>query len=423
MNQSIEVIHTSSWDDRFGKEIVSIDTCPAKPNRALIVSLHHLAICDFTQTVQQEISFDDNIVAASLHPSGNHVIIGFPNNLVLANVLENQIQVFCEMKSRKLVTCRFNPAGTLYATLSSNIIEVFDFNSGARINSIECKDTSVSSITWGTNCRLFVVCGTSIREYNAITGEAIRDYSTDGRILDCTVTTSRNVLVTSGNKISVLDSDLKPQRDIIVGNGLEITGPIAVSHDSVFVAVSGHDDNAVALQIFTLEGQEQYYKAVIGAGSNVLEVNNDGRVLLTNEGMFVVKDDRRLKSSMITALSEQTEESVYEQISDVFVSSRHIEDQKALLRDAKSRLADLEMMIALESKTIKDAQSSRIIEKQETQAYELRNARLQLELLKQEEAVTRKNYSHAIEDAKFKYANELEHEMKINRDRLLKQVR
>jgi hypothetical protein len=376
-----------------------------------------------TKTIQQETSFDDNIVAASLHPSGNHVIIGFPNNVVLANVLENQIQVFCEMKSRKLLGCSFNHAGTLYATLSSNIIEVFDFHSGARINSIECNDTSVSSITWGINCRLFVVCGTSVRKYNAITGEAIRDYSADGRILDCTVTASGNVLVTSGNKISVLDSHMNQQRDIVVGNGLEITGPIAVSHDLVFVAVSSHDDNAMALQIITLEGQEQYYTAVIGTGTNVLEVNNGGRILLTNEGMFVVKDDRRLKSSMITALSEQREESVYEQISDVFVSSRHIEDQKALLRDAKSRLDHLEMMIALESKTIKDAQSSRLIEKQETQAYELRNARLQLEVLKQEEAVTRKDCSQAIEDAKFKYANELEHEMKINRDRLLKQVR
>lgn len=268
-----------------------------------------------------------------------------------------------------------------------------------------------------------VVCGTSVRKYNAITGEANRVLSTDGRILDCTVTLSGNVLVSSGKKVSVLDSDLNPERDIVVGNGHEITGPIAVSHDLVFVAVSGHDDNAVALQIMTLEGQEQYYNDVIGTGTNVLEVNNDGRILLTNEGMFVVKDGRRLKSSMITALSEQTEESVYEQISDVFVSSRHIEDQKALLRDAKSRLDDLEMMIALELKTIKDAQSSILIEKQETQACELRNARLQLEVLKQEEAVTRKNYSQAIEDAKFKYANELEHEMKINRDKLLKQVR
>lgn len=426
MNQSIKVIPTISWDEsRFGKEIVSIDTCPAKPY-ILISSWNHLSIWNlFNNTIEQSTYFDDRIVAASLHPSGNHVLVGFSDNVMLANVLDGQIQVFHDIKIRKLVDCRFNSAGTLYAAACWSSIEVFDFISGAKINSIKCNDASVGGLCWGPNGRLFVRqnCG-SIHGYNAVAGETIGEFNVDHeRILDVAVTSEGNVVATSSsNKIVVLNSDLKPLRDIVVGNGLKLTGSIVVSSDLAFV-IARSRDGLSALEIITLEGQEQHHNAVVGTEINILEVSFDGKVLLTNEGLLVVKDIRRHNTSMITTISELTEELVYEQCSDVLVSLSRIEDQIALLQDAKSRLSDLEMMIALESKTTADALATKVREIQDMYAQELRKARLGLAELKQEEEVARKDHIQAIEDAKFSFAKELQNEKKNHRDRLQRQVR
>jgi hypothetical protein len=284
------------------------------------------------------------------------------------------------------------------------------------------------SLQWVGSSTLYFTSGDgcSLHAYNATTGKEIGELNmASGQILGTAVTSGNAVATSSNNSILVVNGDLKTDHEIAIVGGFELLGPIAVSDEGlVFVAVRNTDSNATSIQIISLVTQEQFHQHITGDAIRAMQMGRDGKLLLTNNGIFFVKDNRRYNQPIITACDEQTEElSHQEQSDDVLVSQSYVENKVALLQDVQCRLADVELLIDLESKTTKNRIATTLATERRGNDIELNEEQSKLEALKRSKEAAKQECHRALEDAKMSFDVEVQSNKKENKDKLLRQVR
>jgi hypothetical protein len=138
--------------------------------------------------------------------------------------------------------------------------------------------------------------------------------------------------------------------------------------------------------------------------------------------MFTVKDRRGYNQSIITSSDLIEEPLTIKEKSDVLVTSSYVEKQSAILKDAKMRLADLEMLIDLELKTTKDHVLSSIREQRKAKVNELTQASSELDVLRQEREVTKQQCLQALEEARVASERDIRELVRGNKNELMRQV-
>jgi hypothetical protein len=248
---------------------------------------------------------------------------------------------------------------------------------------------------------------------------------TNGQIIGSAITLEGNaVLALSTNSVSILNHSLEIASELAIGDSFDLTGPIDVSDEGlVFVSIRNQNTKETSIRIISIVNKHQFDTNLGGSTAiNMLMVSRDGRFLLIDNAMFTVKDRRGYNQSIITSSDLIEEPLTIKEKSDVLVRSSYVEKQSAILKDAKMRLADLEMLIDLELKTTKDQVISSIREQRKAKVNELTQASSELDVLRQEREVTKQQCLQALEEARVASERDIRELVRGNKNELMRQV-
>lgn len=69
-------------------------------------------------------------MALTLHPSGLHLIVAFPDKIRLFNIFENEIIHFKEIPQKNSTDVKFSHGGHLFAIVNNVTVHVYRFYTG-----------------------------------------------------------------------------------------------------------------------------------------------------------------------------------------------------------------------------------------------------------------------------------------------------
>lgn len=107
-------------------QITGIDVCTRKPLIATcgrdgrVVLWNHV-----TNTVEAMKKFPSEALSIAIHPSGLHLIVGFPDKLRFMNVYGDDIREFKGFNIRSCTECRFSRGGQFFAAAQSTYVHVY----------------------------------------------------------------------------------------------------------------------------------------------------------------------------------------------------------------------------------------------------------------------------------------------------------
>eukprot|EP00956_Cyclotella_meneghiniana_P005553 scaffold7143_cov71-Cyclotella_meneghiniana.AAC.3 len=366
--QTVELVKKSSLDVAVPDEIIAVDTSQAKRS-ILVASANQVSLLNSRGAVVFRTPFPEKICCASLHPSGNHLIVGSQEKFFLANVLVDQIRVFHEVKTR-CTDVKFNLTGSVFSVIVGQSIEIYDFISGDQINVIRC-NTFFHGLRWGIDCQMYAT-------------------SKDNELLCC------------------WDA---------------ISGKSTISDEGLVLAcMRNRDTNRSFLKIISLDGQEQFDQPI---NETIQLMTVSSGLLLTNNSMYSIKDHREINQSIITAFEtvEMDQSKHVEDCSDVLITALHIEHQAATLQDVRSRLADLEILIDLEYKSETDQIALNMKSQAESNSRELNTENYNLDLLRQRKEDTEEQCRKLLEQAIATSVREVKELQQKNKQDLMRQVK
>ncbi len=350
--KSIELVEKSSLDRFFLKSSI-ISTCSSH-HAAFVVSSDRCtgAIWDYLHgKILSNIYFQDSVSSTSFHPSGRHVLIGFPDRLQICNVLFDGIECVWEAKTRLCVDVSFNNSGNLFAVLCSSglKIEVFDFMYGKIINTIDCVDLPLRNLRWSDNCSIYATCeeGFHLYEWDALTSEKIGVFSSGiAQVIGYTVGRHSNVtMVCNDNAIKFFDPKLKFTSSIQIDDSL-LTGFVCVSTDDLVFVSMRRRDNVDFIRVYTNTGENQL-DHLVNEAICTMTISYDDRFLLISNTALQVKDRRGYSQTIITAAFDTTnvvDDVEDDTTTDVLISESYQEARDAQLNDLISRRKEVEMM-------------------------------------------------------------------------------
>ena len=88
--------------------------------------------------------FNEDPLSVAFHPSGLHLLVGFADKLRLMNVLMDDIRPFREISIKMCRECRFSHGGQYFAAVNGNIISIFDFYTGDKVQDMRGHNSKVS---------------------------------------------------------------------------------------------------------------------------------------------------------------------------------------------------------------------------------------------------------------------------------------
>ena len=417
---SIELAKKSCWDDDSVEgKVIFVDNNSPK-HLTLIATEHCLAIFNHRNgAIGQKSSYPEKISSISLHPSGYHVIVGCgTTKLLLANILFDKIHVFAEIETN-CTDCKFNRTGALFAT-GGHFIDVYSFVFGHKLYSIDCNGAFFSRIFWGHDS----IYGTSDQgnllcrwDYRGI---KTAELCLTVRILGSAITSEGETLIVSQDSITIFSRELIQENEVKVTDSVSLTGPTTVSDEGLIFAAT----NAASVRIFCLARQEQFDTKIAGYAVTLLSVSCDGRYLMTNEGLFTVKDHRGYNKSIITACDDFDVHPVRDtEQADVLVMLTYLECQSALLQDVQTRLQDLKSMNDLDLKSKTDKILAQLKMQEQQNAKKLNEETDKLIALKIEKDVANTQYFEALNGAKASFTGEIVDEGKTTKNEIMRQVK
>jgi len=350
--KSVELIEKSSLDRSVLKPSI-VSTCSSH-HTAFVVSDDRStgAIWDYMRgKILSTISFQDKVSSTSFHPSGRHVLLGFPDRLQICNILFDGIECVWEAKARLCVDVRFNISGNLFAVLCSSglKIEVFDFMYGKVINTIDCVDVPLRNLRWSENCSIYATCedGYHLYKWDALTREKNSVFSSStAQVIGYTVGRHCSVtMVCNDNAIKFFDEDLKCTSYIQVDDSL-MTGCVCVSTDDLVFVGMRRRDNVNFVRVYTITG-DSLLDHIVNEAICTMNISHDDRFLLTSNAVLQVRDRRGFSQTIITATFDSTnvvDHIEEDAVTDVMISRSYRDARDAVLNDLISRRKEVEMM-------------------------------------------------------------------------------
>lgn len=114
--------------------VVGIDVCTRKPLIASCSMDASVRVWNYEdRTCEIASSFDEAPLSISFHPSGLHVLVGFPDRLSLMNVLMDDIRSFKDFAIKDCRESAFSNGGQYFAAASGSSISVYATFSGVSV--------------------------------------------------------------------------------------------------------------------------------------------------------------------------------------------------------------------------------------------------------------------------------------------------
>jgi WD40 repeat protein len=115
------------------KKITGMEVCLRKPFVATCSSDRTIKIWNYSEKTSLEIStapFEEKAIALTIHPSGLHLLVAFPDKIKLFNIFENEIIHFKEIPQKNSTDIKFSNGGHLFAILNNVTVHVYRFYTG-----------------------------------------------------------------------------------------------------------------------------------------------------------------------------------------------------------------------------------------------------------------------------------------------------
>ena len=129
--------------------ITGIDVCVRKPLLITCGADKTLRMWNYaTKTCEQVKAFPDEPLSVSLHPSGNHVLVGFSDKLRLFNVLMDDVRVTADLPVKACKECKFSNGGQYFAAVSGPHIHIFSTYTTEQLCSLKGHSGIVRCISW-----------------------------------------------------------------------------------------------------------------------------------------------------------------------------------------------------------------------------------------------------------------------------------
>ena len=120
-------------------------------------------------------SFADSPLAMSLHPSGKHLLIAFPDEVQCAHILIDEFRTFWRMPMSCRI-CKFSEGGHQFALSYDSIIAIFDTISGEKVQELKGHNSKVHSLVWAKADTNIISCDNGIIYlWDMSTGHRIRE--------------------------------------------------------------------------------------------------------------------------------------------------------------------------------------------------------------------------------------------------------
>jgi cilia- and flagella-associated protein 57 len=106
--------------------VTGLDVCIRKPLIATCGKDRKIMLWNYqTNAVECAKTFATEILSVAIHPSGLHLLVGFPDKLRFMNLYGDDIREFKNFGIRSCSECRFSTGGQYFAAMHSTIIHVY----------------------------------------------------------------------------------------------------------------------------------------------------------------------------------------------------------------------------------------------------------------------------------------------------------
>eukprot|EP00758_Cryptobia_borreli_P001257 Tbor_TRINITY_DN2079_c0_g1::TRINITY_DN2079_c0_g1_i1::g.12107::m.12107 len=127
--------------------ITGLDICIRKPLIATCGKDRNIILWNYqTKSVECSKHFSAEILSISIHPSGLHLIAGFPDKLRFMNIYGDDIREFRSYNIRGCTECRFSNGGQFFAAATPAIIHVYETYTCEQIGHLKGHTGKVKSL-------------------------------------------------------------------------------------------------------------------------------------------------------------------------------------------------------------------------------------------------------------------------------------
>lgn len=374
--------------------IHDIDTCVRKPLVVTVGSDRTLRAYDYETSGDDRDggrrrprrvlskTFPEDARSVSLHPTGMHALVAFPDTIRLVHVLSDDVRTFREVSLKGCRTARFGRGGQWFAAAHGSVISLYDFYRGAKLRDLWGHNAKVCRVLWsrkgGDASLLSSDEDGNLYKWDVETGRRSAECALGGNGVGGAATfdaVSKDAawVAAHGRLEETSMRDLTQLKIVDDGGGEEeddrrgrmsFPGPVASSHEEssmVFVgttsssSTSSANGTANAVRIYSvLHGDFVDFGAdTIGEPISLLHVSHDDRRLFIagNSGrvaVYEVNDRRGAKQVLITARRESRSSSRGNDdpasvgwCRNVLVSENSIEEREAEASDLRGRIDEI----------------------------------------------------------------------------------
>ena len=191
--------------------VTGIDVCTRKPLIATCGRDGRVFLWNHvTNTVEAMKKFPSEALSIAIHPSGLHLIVGFPDKLRFMNVYGDDIREFKGFNIRSCTECRFSRGGQFFAAAQSTYVHVYFTYTCEQLGPLRGHNAKIKSIYFGPpdDNRIYTASiDGSVMEFSLATFLKTKEHSMRSSISYHDVTTSNNTAWVCGSdrKLRLLD--------------------------------------------------------------------------------------------------------------------------------------------------------------------------------------------------------------------------
>ncbi|KAI8822024.1 WD40-repeat-containing domain protein [Fimicolochytrium jonesii] len=189
----------------FGS-ITSMDVCVRRTIVATCAEDSSIRVWDYEQKECLFAKFcNEEPLSVALHPSGQHMLVGFSDKLRMMNVLVDDLHPFREFGLRGCRECKFSSGGQFFAAAHGNMIHIFSTWTCDNIASLKGHNGRVRSLNWTPDDAYLVSAGAdgAVYAWNMI------DFKRENEYILKNTSYSSAIISSDGKTMWVVGNDKK----------------------------------------------------------------------------------------------------------------------------------------------------------------------------------------------------------------------
>jgi cilia- and flagella-associated protein 57 len=159
--------------------VMGLDVCSRKPLIATAGLDGCLRLWNYIEKTQELTeAFSESIFSVALHPSGQHLLLGFSDSLKFCNLLLDEVRVVKDISIKSCRECSFANGGHLFAAANGYLIQIYDVFTCQLLVTLRGHSGAIRSIRWSQDDESLTSAGADGAVYcwNWRSGKRVREF-------------------------------------------------------------------------------------------------------------------------------------------------------------------------------------------------------------------------------------------------------